>query len=189
MRVASPLPILSAPVSAARFESPLGRIYVAMDGPSLVALSFCHGIEDFRRLLAHRLGPAITLSHRPDISIFTHLFALLESYFASEPIDFNALSLKLFGTAFDMRVWNAIGKIPYGETANYAGIASLIGSPRACRAVANACGRNILPIVIPCHRVIRSDGRMGGWSGGGGPEVKEKLLAMEGGRLRDGTRQ
>jgi len=181
--------MLSTPVSAAPFESPLGRIYAAVDGPSLVAISFCPGIEDFRCLLAHRLGPAITLSHRPDISIFTPLFALLEGYFSAEPIDFNALPVKLFGTAFDMRVWNAIEKIPYGATLNYAGIASLIGSPRACRAVANACGRNILPIVIPCHRVIRSDGRIGGWSGGGGPEVKEKLLAMEGGRLRDGTRQ
>jgi len=158
----------------------LGRIYVAMDGPSLAALSFCPEIEDFRRLLAHRLGPDITLSHRTDITIFTPLFALLESYFAAEPIDFNALPLKLFGTAFDMRVWNAIRKIPYGATLNYAGIASLIGAPRACRAVANACGRNILPIVIPCHRVIRSDRRIGGWSGGGGQGVKEKLLAMEG---------
>jgi len=158
----------------------MGRIYVAMDGPSLVALSFCPGVEDFRRLLAHRLGPAIILSRSPDISIFTPLFALLESYFSAEPIDFNSLPVKLFGTAFDVRVWNAIGKIPYGDTANYAGIASLIGSPRACRAVANACGRNILPIVIPCHRVIRSDRRIGGWSGGGGQGVKEKLLAMEG---------
>jgi len=188
MRTASS-PILSASLSVARFESPLGRIYAAMDGPSLVALSFCHGVEDFRRLLAHRLGPDITLSHRPDISIFTPLFALLESYFSAEPIDFNALPVKLFGTAFDMRVWNAIGKIPYGDTANYAGIASLIGSPRACRAVANACGRNILPVVIPCHRVIRSDGCIGGWSGGGGPEVKKELLALEVERLGEGTRQ
>jgi len=172
--------MLSAPVSAASFESPMGCIYAAMDGPSLVAISFCPGVEDFRRLLAHRLGPAITLCNSPDLSIFTPLFALLESYFSAESHDFNALPVKLFGTAFDMRVWNAIRKIPYGTTLNYAGIASLIGAPRACRAVANACGRNILPIVIPCHRVIRSDGDMGGWSGGGGPEVKEKLLAMEG---------
>ena len=87
--------------------------------------------------------------------------------------------MKLDGTEFQIRVWNELKKIPSGETRTYKEIAELIGKPTASRAVANACGKNPYPITIPCHRVIRSDGGLGGYSGEGGVEKKKLLLKNE----------
>ena len=84
------------------------------------------------------------------------------------------------GTAFQKKVWNEIDKIPRGEVVTYSQIAENIGHPKAARAVANACGANPNPIVVPCHRVIRSDGELGGYSGPGGIKQKQKLLENEG---------
>ncbi|MDP6913368.1 MAG: methylated-DNA--[protein]-cysteine S-methyltransferase [Candidatus Thalassarchaeaceae archaeon] len=83
------------------------------------------------------------------------------------------------GTAFQRRVWDEIRKIPPGETRTYKGIAEAIGNPGSYRAVANACGSNPFPISIPCHRVIRSNGAIGGYSGPGGTSGKSVLLAVE----------
>ena len=87
---------------------------------------------------------------------------------------------KLSGTNFQIKVWNAISKIPKGKVITYKELARLIRKPKASRAVANACGKNPFPIKIPCHRVIRSDGRLGGYSGKGGIKTKRKLLRNEG---------
>ena len=87
---------------------------------------------------------------------------------------------KLIGTDFQIKVWNAISKIPKGKVKTYKELARSIRKPRASRAVANACGKNPFPIKIPCHRVIRSDGRLGGYSGKGGIKTKRKLLRNEG---------
>jgi len=76
-------------------------------------------------------------------------------------------------------VWSELAKIPFGETRSYKEIAILIGSPNASRAVANACGKNPLPLTVPCHRVIRSDGGLGGYSALGGVEKKRALLQSE----------
>ncbi len=84
------------------------------------------------------------------------------------------------GTEFQERVWEEIRKIPLGEVRTYKEIAVAIGRPNSARAVANACGKNPRPIEIPCHRVIRSDGHLGGYSGKGGPSTKRKLLKREG---------
>jgi methylated-DNA-[protein]-cysteine S-methyltransferase len=88
--------------------------------------------------------------------------------------------IKLEGTEFQLKVWTELKKIPYGETRTYKQIAESIGSPKSFRAVANACGENPYPPSIPCHRVIRSDGSLGGYSGAGGVIQKKKLLAKEG---------
>ena len=87
---------------------------------------------------------------------------------------------KLIGTDFQIKVWNAISKIPKGKVKTYKELARSIRKPKASRAVANACGKNPFPIKIPCHRVIRSDGRLGGYSGKGGMKTKRKLLRSEG---------
>ena len=87
---------------------------------------------------------------------------------------------KLIGTDFQIKVWNAISKIPKGKVKTYKELARSISKPKASRAVANACGKNPFPIKIPCHRVIRSDGRLGGYSGKGGIKTKRKLLRSEG---------
>ena len=83
------------------------------------------------------------------------------------------------GTDFQISVWKEIAKIPYGETRSYKELANAIGKPNSSRAVANACGKNPYPLRIPCHRVIRSDGNIGGYSGEGGIKTKKKLLKQE----------
>ena len=87
--------------------------------------------------------------------------------------------LNLEGTNFQKKVWEELLKIPKGQTRSYKEIASAIGNPKAARAVANACGKNPYPIKIPCHRAIRSDGSIGGYSGIGGSTTKLKLLIEE----------
>ena len=77
-------------------------------------------------------------------------------------------------------IWNQIKKIPKGETRSYKDIAIAIGKPKASRAVANACGKNPNPIIVPCHRVIASDGSIGGYTGNGGIKTKRQLLKKEG---------
>jgi methylated-DNA-[protein]-cysteine S-methyltransferase len=100
----------------------------------------------------------------------------LREYFAGKRRDFD-LPLAPEGTTFQRRVWRELQAIPYGETISYGELARRVGNPKASRAVGSANGKNQIPIVIPCHRVIASDGGLGGF--GGGLPVKEKLLALE----------
>ena len=88
--------------------------------------------------------------------------------------------MKLEGTEFQIKVWKEIIKIPRGSTKTYKEIACDLYKPKSARAVANACGKNPHVPAIPCHRVIRSDGCLGGYSGDGGIEKKKKLLISEG---------
>ncbi|MCE5336977.1 MAG: methylated-DNA--[protein]-cysteine S-methyltransferase [Desulfobacteraceae bacterium] len=81
------------------------------------------------------------------------------------------------GTPFDREIWNAIGEIPFGETASYADVAKAAGRPRSMRAAGGACGRNPVPLFVPCHRVIASNGKLGGFSGG--LHIKRALLDLE----------
>ena len=87
--------------------------------------------------------------------------------------------MNLKGTKFQIKVWNYLKKIPKGETRTYLQVAKAIGKPKAHRAVANAVGKNPYPPKIPCHRVIRSDGSLGGYSGKGGIKKKLELLRSE----------
>ena len=88
--------------------------------------------------------------------------------------------MKLKGTKFQLKVWNFLKKIPRGKVKTYSEVAKSIGKPLAVRAVANAIGKNPLAPRIPCHRVIRSDGSLGGYSGKGGIKTKRLLLKKEG---------
>lgn len=101
----------------------------------------------------------------------------LSEYFAGRRRVFD-LPLDARGTAFQRRVWDALLEIPFGETWSYAALAGRVGSPLGFRAVGSANGRNPLAIVIPCHRVINSGGKLGGY--GGGLPLKRKLLELEG---------
>jgi len=91
----------------------------------------------------------------------------------------NKLLKNIEGTNFQIQVWTEISKIPFGKTKTYKEIAISIGKPNSARAVANACGKNPYPIDIPCHRVVRSDGNIGGYSGIGGEKKKIELLKAE----------
>jgi methylated-DNA-[protein]-cysteine S-methyltransferase len=112
-------------------------------------------------------------------SVMRETIRQLRLYFAGELRQFD-LPLELIGTDFQKRVWNALLTIPYGETRSYTEIALQIGAPRAVRAVGAANGRNPIPIIVPCHRVIGASGSLVGF--GGGLEWKRKLLDLEGSR-------
>ena len=88
--------------------------------------------------------------------------------------------MKLKGTKFQLMVWRYLIKIPRGKVKTYKEIAIDLKKPNSARAIANACAKNPYPPIIPCHRVIRSDGKLGGYSGSGGVKMKEKLLKKEG---------
>jgi methylated-DNA-[protein]-cysteine S-methyltransferase len=106
----------------------------------------------------------------------------LTEYFLGERREFS-VPLDLHGTPFQLRVWNALLAIPYGETRSYADLARAVGSPKGVRAVGRANGVNPVAIIVPCHRVIASDGTLCGY--GGGLEIKRKLLELE----RTGVKQ
>jgi len=105
----------------------------------------------------------------------------LREYFAGQREDFD-LPLVLHGTPFQLSVWRNLQKIPYGKTVSYLDLAKKIGNPKAVRAVGLANGLNPIPIIVPCHRVIGSDGSLTGF--GGGLPTKQKLLALESRQLR-----
>ncbi|MDC0420290.1 MGMT family protein [Candidatus Pelagibacter sp.] len=92
--------------------------------------------------------------------------------------------MNLRGTKFQLKVWNYLKKIPKGKVKSYLDVAKAIGKPKAFRAVANAVGKNPYPPLIPCHRVIRSDGSLGGYSGKGGIKEKKQLLLKEKANLK-----
>jgi epoxyqueuosine reductase len=108
---------------------------------------------------------------------FQELQAQLTGYFAGELRQFN-LPLDLRGTPFQLQVWRALQSLEYGKVCSYAQIAAAIGRPKAVRAVGGANGANPVPIIVPCHRVIASDGTLGGYSSG--LEMKRSLLKLEG---------
>jgi methylated-DNA-[protein]-cysteine S-methyltransferase len=125
-------------------------------------------------------------NHRPDTSDWIRDDALLEravrqlrEYFAGERTEFD-LALRPQGAPFQLQVWEALLKIPYGETASYGEIAREIGHPTAFRAVGAANGQNPIAIIVPCHRVIGSNGSLTGY--GGGLPTKRALLDLEAGR-------
>ncbi len=103
--------------------------------------------------------------------------AALEAYFAGTPIDFRHLTLDLQGTPFQLQVWEALRQVPFGQRITYQGLARAIGRPRAARAVGGALRANPLPIVIPCHRVVASNGSLGGYLPG--LDYKQALLSWE----------
>jgi len=101
----------------------------------------------------------------------------LVEYFERSRREFTCKTVFLKGTEFEKRVWQTLREIPYGETRTYKWLAAKIGSPHACRAVGNALGKNPIPIIFPCHRIIEADGSPGGYSPG--REMKIRLLEIE----------
>lgn len=151
--------------------TPIGKLTLIAADDHLAAIHFDgQGLERFRRGVPARDDgwPVLTEAKRQ-----------LGEYFAGERRAFD-LPLDFGGTAFQRSVWEMLRAIPYGETWSYADVANRLGHPTATRAVGAANGRNPIPIVAPCHRVIGKDGSLTGF--GGGLPVKERLLALEGGQ-------
>lgn len=103
----------------------------------------------------------------------------IRRYFDGERVAFVGDLDFTAGTPFQRRVWQAACMIPYGQVRGYAGLAMEIGRPEAARAVASALARNRIALIVPCHRVVQSDGRLGGFSGPGGPAMKRAMLELE----------
>ncbi len=119
---------------------------------------------------------------KPEDPDMLSVYPQLKEYFRGDRKHFD-LPLEIEGTDFQKRVWNELLKIPYGKTISYKELAVRLEDEKVIRAAASANGSNPLPIVIPCHRVIGSDGSLIGY--GGGLEIKEKLLILEGSRQKD----
>jgi len=154
-------------ILTAAWSSPLGRLELESDGTALLRI----------RLPGERPRPADGRPRRSDPDAFTAVIAQLDEYFAGTRRTFD-LPLAPAGTPFQQRVWALLREIPWGQTISYAELARRSGNPAASRAVGAANGRNPLPIVVPCHRVIGSNGALTGYAGG--LEAKRTLLAVEG---------
>ena len=163
-------------VHLARIESPLGPLVAgAVDGGvCLLEFGDRRMLETQAAALRSRLGLPVAPSPHPHLE---RLEAELSEYFAGNRRAFD-LPLVEPGTPFQERVWAALREIPFGEAHSYAELARAIGNPAAVRAVAQANGRNRIAILVPCHRVIGSDGGIGGY--GGGVWRKKRLLEIEG---------
>lgn len=161
----------------ARFESPIGEMRVAGSELGLAYLELPQasgrGLSGWLRRFAP--GARIEEAYAP----FRSSIAQLLEYLDGKRQAFD-IPLDLRGTPFQGQVYQAVAGIPYGHTRSYAEIAQQVGRPRAVRAVGSANGANPLPLVVPCHRVIASDGKLGGY--GGGLPLKARLLAMESSR-------
>lgn len=151
--------------------SPIGPLLLVADGSGL------------RQILFAKNGSAAEAEPdwQEDSSALREPLRQLEAYFKGKLEAFD-LRLAPEGTPFQQKVWGELCKIPYGETVSYGELARRIGNPNGSRAVGLANGSNPIPIIIPCHRVIGSNGKLTGY--GGGLHIKEKLLALEKKQLR-----
>ena len=114
-------------------------------------------------------------------SVLEQAYQWTQAFLAGANPDHSEIPLATYGTDFQLRVWNALLDIPYGECVTYADLARKVGSPRAYQAVGSAVGHNPLSLIVPCHRVVGADGTLVGF--GGGLEVKRRLLELEGARF------
>ncbi len=155
------------------FSSPfLKKVFVASTSKGLCMVDFLTSEKSFLKELKRLFPGDIVEDDRKNRKI---LFQL-KNYLKGRLKRFDC-PLDLRGTAFQKEVWSALAKIPYGKTRSYQEIARSIGHPKAFRAVGNANGSNPIPIILPCHRVIETNGRLGGF--GHGIRVKQQLLDFE----------
>lgn len=157
---------------------PFGELRLVSDGTALTAIDFAQEAGTF-----HGPGPAACSDREParwqradELPVLKQTAAELREYFAGVRTDFT-VPLSLAGTAFQQSVWAELCHIPYGATWSYVELARRIGSPQASRAVGAANGRNPVPIIVPCHRVIGASGQLTGY--GGGLPRKKFLLELE----------
>jgi methylated-DNA-[protein]-cysteine S-methyltransferase len=147
-------------------DCPLGRMFAQGDGQFVTGLF----------MPRHKRWRGPDASWRQSDASFAAVREQLAEYFAGERQQFD-VPLKLVGTAFQLRVWQELVRIPFGTTISYARLAQRLGKPTASRAVGHANGRNPISIIVPCHRVIGADGKLTGYAGG--VDKKQWLLAWE----------
>ncbi|NIQ02738.1 MAG: methylated-DNA--[protein]-cysteine S-methyltransferase [Nitrospinaceae bacterium] len=155
-------------------DSPLGLIGLAVSGKGLVHIQTAVKSE---KAYAAFLKKAFTRIPEKNPSQLKPVMNQLRAYFKGGLQQFDLPLDFLPGTDFQKRVWKKLQSIPYGETRSYAWLARAVKHPQAARAVGNANGKNPIPIVVPCHRIIQSNGDLGGYTSG--PHIKQYLLELE----------
>lgn len=158
------------------FQTPLGDMTAVVMGDALCVLEFSDCPELIGQVL-RRFGDYEKQTKANPLNIRNHVAA----YFKGEKNSFAGLKLDTGGTTFQKSVWQALGRIPHGQTISYRQLAHAVRRPKAHRAVGSANGKNPIAIIIPCHRVIASNGALAGYAGG--VERKAQLLALEGANL------
>jgi len=161
------MPDTSACTAQATIATPLGRMLLARSAKGLAGVWF-EGQK-------HHPAP-LTALRRPDDALLRRAADQLHAYFAGDALVFD-VPLDLQGTPFQRSVWQALLAIPAGETRSYGALAKALGSASAVRAVGGAVGRNPVSVIVPCHRVVGSDGSLTGYAGG--VDRKRALLALE----------
>ena len=151
-------------------DSTLGRLLVATTDHGICSVKVGRGDDELVRALRREFPKAEMASGKRA----EHFLEALNDHLRGQRV---RLPVDVSGTEFQIRVWSALGSIPLGETRTYSDVAAMIGEPRAVRAVANACASNPVPLIIPCHRVVRKDGGLGGYGLGIGR--KKTLLSTE----------
>ena len=155
------------------FNTDMGWVGMLASAKGLLGITLPQrSAQEAYQLLGNNINYAIWSPH-----LFRDLIERLRVYFGGHRTTFpDKLDLSQ-ATHFQREVWEITRRIPYGETRSYAWVAEQIGKPRAARAVGQALGKNPLPIIVPCHRVVASDGKLGGF--GGGVEMKKHLISRE----------
>ena len=153
----------------ATIDSPIGRLELVSNGEALTRLS----IDGSDYPLQHGGRPG-----SPD-KVIEQATGELDEYFAGKRTEFEA-PIALVGTEFQQAIWLALLGVPFGQTATYGELAAAAGYPKAARAVGGAVGANPVAIIVPCHRILASDGKLTGYSNGNGVETKKQLLDLEG---------
>jgi methylated-DNA-[protein]-cysteine S-methyltransferase len=155
-------------------DTPVGALLLAGTGDGLVRVAFdVEGHDQVLEALAERVSPRILRAP----ARLDPVARQIEEYFAGRRRDFDVPLDRRLSSGFRRAVLAHLSDIGYGRTESYAEVAAAAGSPRAVRAVGTACATNPIPVVVPCHRVVRSDGSTGGYRGG--PDAKRWLLALE----------
>ena len=168
------------------FDTALGRCAIAWTERGIVRIQFPDA-SDAKAIRRLAMDDDLTLTEPPPA--VARAIAQVIRHLRGDAQDFRDMPLDLSGVAeFHLRVYKSARKIPSGKTVSYGELASRIGAPGAARAVGQALGKNPLPIVVPCHRVLAANGKVGGFSAYGGVGTKRRILAVEGVELDDGVR-
>jgi methylated-DNA-[protein]-cysteine S-methyltransferase len=166
-------------ISTRYHSTQIGEIILGSFHNKLCLLDFTEG--KVRGIVEDRIGRALNAELlEQDDEVLRAASRQLDEYLKGQRREFDVPVL-MVGTDFQERVWNVLMRIPYGATSTYGQVAANIGSPRAARAVGSACGANPIGIIVPCHRVIGSDGDLVGY--GGGLALKRRLLTLEQGNI------
>ena len=170
---------MAMPIGKAFKTSTLGWMAFAVCDKFLHELTF--GRKSKKAALAQLSVPLCCSVQSENLCWHADVIRKLNDYANGQAIDFTDIRLKLDGfSPFHRRILLQCQRIPFGHTITYTNLAARSGSPRAARAVGNAMARNRFPLVVPCHRVVRSDGELGGFSAPQGIKMKQRLLEMEG---------